>query len=69
MKMAVLNIISYCNQDCIFCSGNTGVSHIASYNFIKKLLNKLKNKGVEEVVFTGGEVTLRPDIIEILRYS
>lgn len=69
MKSAELNILSYCNQDCIFCYGVTRTPYVASYNFIAKLLNRLRDKGVEQVVFTGGEVTLRPDIIKILRYA
>jgi MoaA/NifB/PqqE/SkfB family radical SAM enzyme len=67
--------ISYvCNNDCIFCSENDRLKKFNTVKFLPKVLvkNILKdklNKGYHHVNFTGGEPTIHPDFLEIIRYA
>jgi|GEM_PF-4291626 len=67
--LAVLNVTSYCNARCIFCSEGEHFDpkNIAS-NVIKKSVLRLKRQGVGEINFMGGEVTLRPDLPDLLKF-
>ncbi|MDP1854275.1 MAG: radical SAM protein [Candidatus Omnitrophota bacterium] len=68
--LAVINITSYCNSNCIFCKEG---KHDHPFNVpletIKKTLLKLKTLGVNEVNFMGGETALRSDLEEIFQYT
>jgi MoaA/NifB/PqqE/SkfB family radical SAM enzyme len=59
-----------CNNNCLFCAQ----AHRRSLGdqTTEKLKNDLKNayeEGIREVVFTGGEPTIRKDIFELVKYA
>ena len=60
----------HCNNNCLFCVqahkkkfGNRTTEEI------KKDLTAAKESGCEEVVFTGGEVTIRDDLLELISFA
>ncbi|QLJ53376.1 MAG: hypothetical protein Sv326_1201 [Candidatus Fermentimicrarchaeum limneticum] len=59
-----------CNNNCSFCvqgrKKNLGDKTAAQ---IKKDLKDTIEEGIEEVVFTGGEPTVRKDILELVSYA
>lgn len=67
--------ISYiCNSNCVFCSENDRLNEFRAVKFlpkilIKKILKEKKKEGYGHVNFTGGEPTIHPDILEIVKYA
>jgi radical SAM protein with 4Fe4S-binding SPASM domain len=59
-----------CNNNCYFCytGGPRKVKELKTEEW-KKVLDKLWNSGIPQVVFTGGEPTLRPDLVELVNYA
>ena len=61
-----------CNQKCVFCYA--GGQKLASSKEIatedwKKIIDKLWSAGVPMVTFTGGEPTLRDDLVALVGYA
>jgi MoaA/NifB/PqqE/SkfB family radical SAM enzyme len=59
-----------CNNNCLFCVQ----AHKKKYGNrttkeIKTFLNNAKKNNCQGVVFTGGEVTIRDDLFEIVKYA
>lgn len=59
-----------CNNNCMFCviaekreQGNKTTEEI------KKDLKLARKSGTAQIVFTGGEPTIRPDLIELVKYA
>lgn len=70
MKRLDLKTGFLCNNNCLFCvqadnksKGNRSLSEI------KKDLKDGITKDCDEVVLTGGEVTIRPDFFELISYA
>jgi len=66
--------ISYtCINDCIFCSESDQMKQFKNYPVsfleIKKILTAKRKAGFEFVNFTGGEPTLHPNFIEIVKFA
>lgn len=67
--------ISYtCNSNCIFCSESDRLKKFCDVKFlpkavVKKILEDKKEEGYVHVNFTGGEPTIHPDILEIIKYA
>jgi len=59
----VINISNICNQKCIFCS-NYPKNKIC-IDKVKKLIDKAE----KDVFFQGGEPTLQPELINLIKYS
>ncbi len=59
-----------CNNDCYFCytGGPRQVSELNTKQW-KKAIDKLWDSGIPQIVFTGGEPTLRPDLVELIDHS
>ena len=59
-----------CNQQCIHCyaAGQklSNTKELSTEEF-KKIINKLKNNCVSQITFTGGEPTLRSDLVELVK--
>ncbi len=55
-----------CNDKCSFCYvGERKIEEINTENW-KKIINELWRIGIPSVIFTGGEPTLRPDLVELV---
>ena len=59
-----------CNNNCRFCvqAHKKKFGNISKAD-LKKSLRESAQEGYKAVVFTGGEVTIRPDIIELVKYA
>ncbi len=61
-----------CNQQCLHCYA-AGQEHAKetelSTDDWKKIMYKLKNICVPQITFTGGEPTMREDLIELIEYG
>ncbi|MBW6461778.1 MAG: radical SAM protein [DPANN group archaeon] len=66
-----------CNNNCVHCVIAGHVDRLKKENKpidrttdeIKEHILDAKSKGAMSVVFTGGEVTIRPDFLELLEFS
>lgn len=61
-----------CNQKCLHCyaSGEklSNVEELSTTDW-KKIIDKLKETKVPQLTFTGGEPTIREDLVELIEYS
>ncbi|MDD3940228.1 MAG: radical SAM protein [Candidatus Pacebacteria bacterium] len=69
MKKIDVKLGYSCNNHCRFCiqGGKRNFRNDQTTEEVKKVL--ADNKDFEEVVFTGGEVTIRADILELVKYA
>ncbi|MEW6170013.1 MAG: radical SAM protein [Candidatus Omnitrophota bacterium] len=58
-----------CNLSCLHCFENKDTSNELSLIEIKEILTQLKALGAMAVGFTGGEVFLRKDLLDILEFA
>ncbi len=59
-----------CNNNCIFCvQAHKKKYGNRSTDEIKADLEKSKDNGCKGIIFTGGEVTIRKDLLELVRYA
>lgn len=62
----------HCNQKCIHCYAAdqtlSGEEEISTQEW-KKILDKCRAVGIPQVTFTGGEPTMREDLIELIKYA
>lgn len=61
-----------CNQKCMHCyAANQKLSEEVELNTLewKKIIDKLHKAGVVQLTFTGGEPTLRNDLVDLIEYS
>ena len=62
----------HCNQKCIHCyAGNQeyAVKEELTTDEWKKIIDKCKKARIPQITFTGGEPTLREDLVELIEYS
>jgi radical SAM protein with 4Fe4S-binding SPASM domain len=59
-----------CNNNCYFCytGGPRKVKELKTADW-KKIIAKIWDSGVPQIVFTGGEPTLRDDLVELIENS
>lgn len=73
MKRLEFHISYRCNHNCIFCSEydrlNAHANHPLSLMQIKAILIDRRKKWFNHVNFTGGEPTLIPGFLELLRFT
>lgn len=62
-----IQIIRVCNQKCLFCS-NPSSGDVMSLDMIKKIILRYKKDELAGVLLTGGEPTMHPDLIDIIKY-
>ena len=69
--IAHLSITSLCNMNCKYCSvRNIHYKKLEpTIEQCKLMIDKLANWGVFQIGLTGGEPTVRKDIVEIVRYT
>ena len=62
----------HCNQKCIHCYAGEqeyAIKEELSTEQWKKIIDKIKAARIPQVTFTGGEPTLRDDLVELVDYS
>lgn len=66
-----IELTKACNLKCTHCSVNAGEKRNRELTTkeVKKILDELKKLEVFSVFFTGGECTLRKDLIELCNYA
>jgi radical SAM protein with 4Fe4S-binding SPASM domain len=59
-----------CNNNCYFCytGGPQKTAELSTADW-KKIIDKLWASGVPQIVFTGGEPTLRNDLVELVAHA
>jgi len=72
--LCTFELTKHCNLSCCHCYIPPHQRHSSkekelSTLTIKRILKQLADAGVLYLVFTGGEVFLRPDIMELCRYA
>jgi pyruvate-formate lyase-activating enzyme len=68
-ELVDLNITDYCNRACPYCYKSSGLNgRHADYEDICQLIDALSQLQVFEIAIGGGEPTLHPRFIDILRY-
>jgi len=71
-SMLYVNIDEKCNENCVFCvvkGKNVGTFGSMSKEEVKKTIKDFINNNGIDIVFTGGEPTLRKDLPEIIEYA
>ncbi len=62
----------HCNLKCLHCYAagqeHSGESELTTEQW-KQIIDKLKEIGVPQITFTGGEPTMRDDLIELIEYG
>ena len=62
----------HCNQKCVHCYAADQIhaeeEEISTEDW-KKILDKCREAGIPQVTFTGGEPTMRDDLIELIAYA
>jgi MoaA/NifB/PqqE/SkfB family radical SAM enzyme len=60
-----------CNNNCLFCVNNNErtMKLRSDTNSIKRELKEKSNEGYDTVCFSGGEPTIRNDILDLIQYS
>lgn len=69
MDKVLLRVGHECNNNCIFCHlGKSEKTGLTSEEVKRKIL-LCKNKGYKFIIFSGGEPTIRKDILNISRFA
>lgn len=71
LSIVYFHVTQRCNLRCTYCYNreNLNKSDLLSTDDIKSTLTNLKMYGVKTIVFTGGEATIREDIVEIIKFT
>ena len=71
MKRADIKIGFGCNNHCLFCvqGDKRDFCFHKEKEEVEKSMDEAKADGHNEVVFTGGEPTLHPDFLDLVRYA
>lgn len=69
LKFLDLNLGPVCNNECIFCVSDTPGKEFISKTDIKEDIDKYSSYGYDLLNLLGGEPTLHPDILEIVKYA
>ena len=71
-SMLYISLDERCNENCVFCvikGDNVGTFGSMSLKEAKKIISQFLNKGGKDLVFTGGEPTLREDLPILIKYA
>ncbi len=58
-----------CNQNCVFCTIALDSGSDLTTSEVKNRIDFLAKNGSRKIAFTGGEPTMRKDILELIEYS
>jgi MoaA/NifB/PqqE/SkfB family radical SAM enzyme len=68
-KKVIMNVTYLCNNHCTFCAVGTRTQVHGHPTRQREHLEEFRNQGVEMVDFDGGEPTLNPELIPLIRYA
>jgi MoaA/NifB/PqqE/SkfB family radical SAM enzyme len=68
-RKVVMNVTYACNNHCTFCAVGTRTQVHGNAERQREWLQLYRDKGVTLVDFDGGEPTLDPDLVALIRYS
>jgi MoaA/NifB/PqqE/SkfB family radical SAM enzyme len=68
-KKLVMNVTYVCNNHCTFCAVGTRTQIDGHPTRQRELLQKYRRQGVTMVDFDGGEPTLNPQLVPLVRYA
>jgi MoaA/NifB/PqqE/SkfB family radical SAM enzyme len=64
---AYISVSSRCNNDCVFCGlKEYGIDYVVPPQEIQEQLAVFYENGMRRIVFTGGEPTIHPQILDIV---
>lgn len=66
---AMIELTYHCNLRCVHCYLSSLPKDILTFLEVKDILDQLVDHGCPQVFFTGGEIFLRKDMLDIVRYS
>ncbi len=69
MYSATIELINMCNYRCVHCFINEKKCYGMKTSELFSVLNELREFGVYEIQFTGGEIFLREDIMDIIKHA
>lgn len=67
LKSVYLEINNYCNSYCSYCYNSCRNNKYIDLNDFNKLINRLKNIGIQTIILSGGEPTIHPKFINLLK--
>ncbi len=68
-RTAIFAVTSKCNCRCVMCDMYRQVPESISFEKAKKVLDLMAKNGFILAYFTGGEPSLNPDLVEMIRYA
>ena len=71
-KAASVEITNACNLKCLHCYGDFGTplrAYTMTFEKIRKIFDDLNDVGIEIVELTGGDITMHPQINDIIKYA
>lgn len=68
-KKKHIRLLTFCNNNCIFCLNADSRKVRRGFGDIKKELKEGIEEGCTKVVLSGGEPTIHPDILEIVAFA
>ena len=68
-KIFFLELGDECNNNCIFCSAKYRPNKKISSKEAKEKIVEAKKKGFSVIQFSGGEPTIRKDIVALIRFA
>jgi MoaA/NifB/PqqE/SkfB family radical SAM enzyme len=68
-EKVIVNLTYACNNHCTFCAVGTRTQLHGNPDRQKEFLDQYRARGVHMVDFDGGEPTLHPELIDIVRYA
>lgn len=67
-NIGYIQVTRKCNQACLFCS-NPPIDKESNLDEVKNIIDQFITQGYSEVIFTGGEPTLIPWLIDAIKYA
>ena len=68
-KTSILKLGYSCNNNCLFCRVSDKKGGNLSTNQVFEKMEKIREKGSDSLIITGGEPTIRKDIADIVAYA
>lgn len=67
LNSAYLEINNFCNSSCIYCYNSCRNNEYITVEKFKQLVERLKTVGVHTIILSGGEPTIHPNFIELIK--